>query len=762
MIISIALMGFGASGTVLALAGKKLLRHQDKLVPLLFVASGLLMVVVFQISRLEWLRFDVFIMFGGGGGFWKLFLNYLLFSLPFFLGALAIGIIFISKSKEIGSYYFSNLLGSGLGGLYALFLISWFSPKIIPVVIGCLAIASGLIVAGEKTLKLVIAVSLLAFSLSVFMASRPFEFHLSEYKAIDQALNLPEAEITHKFSSVHGLVEVVHSPAQRFSPALSFNFAGEIKGGHAVFVNGDYYGQVINHADFETDHILNFSTFNLPFVVSNPEKVLVLNEGTATNVSHALANGARQVDAVIPNRIISRLLKDDLHEASGGILTRPGVEVHNMEARNFLWHRNTPQYDLIVLPIKEGFGGTSGLGALREEFSLTTEAFDQMINILSPQGMISISTWFDYPHRTSLKIPATLIEAARTLNPGQPQKHVAAIRSWGTITFVLKKEPFDQTQNGLIRDFCNKMLFDPLLLSDLEPHERQHYNMVGDTTFFNLLDRIIAGDTSVFAEYAFNIAPATDNKPYFNRYLKLNKFDDLLKTYGAGQLPFLELGYLTLLVTLIQALVLVFILIILPLFFIKKSKLGKGSTLLYFGAIGLGYMFAEIILIQRFILYFGAPVYSVAAVISTMLVSSGLGSLLSKRVKVDQQSIFKIGTTVAAILLLLILFLQPVLQGSISAPITVKVAIGLLVIGIPAFAMGFMFPLGVRLLDRYDSSQIPWAWGINGCLSVTSTSLATLLAVEKGFNAVMLIAVVAYLIAALAFSIGGLGKRKKI
>jgi len=762
MIISIALMGFGASGTVLALARKNLLRHEPKLVPLLFIASGLLMVVVFQISRLELLRFDVFVMFGGGGGFWKLVFNYLLFSLPFFLGALAIGIIFISKSKEIGSYYFSNLLGSGMGGLLALFLISWLSPKAIPVVIGCYAIVSGLIVAQKNVLKLVIPTSLLAFSLSIIVASRPFELHLSEYKAIEQALNLPEAKVTHQFPSVHGLVEVVHSPAQRFSPAVSFNYTREIQGGYAVFVNGDYYGHVINHSDFDQDHILNFSTLNLPYVVSNPEKVLILNAGAATNVSHAVGNGARQVDAVIPNRTISQLLKTELHDASGGILSRPEVRVHNVEPRNFLWNNKATQYDLIVLPIQEGFGGTSGLGALREEFGLTTEAFEQMVNSLSPQGMISISTWTDYPPRTSLRIPATLIKAARGLSPDHPEKHIAAIRSWGTITFVLKREPFNQNQIEKIRGFCNEMLFDPLLLPGLEPHERQYYNIVDDTTFFDLLDRVVVSDTSVFAEYAFNISPATDNKPYFNRYLKLGRFEHLLETFGADQLPFLELGYLTLLVTLVQALVLAFILIILPLFFLKKSKLGKGSTLLYFGAIGLGYMFAEIILIQRFILYFGAPVYSVVAVISTMLVSSGLGSFFSKRVNADHKSLFKVGSTVAAILLLLVLFLQPILQGSISAPIPVKVAIGLLVIGIPAFVMGFMFPLGVRLLDRYDSSQIPWAWGINGCLSVTSTSLATLLAVEKGFNAVILIAVVAYLIAAIAFSIGGLRRSKSV
>jgi hypothetical protein len=226
----------------------------------------------------------------------------------------------------------------------------------------------------------------------------------------------------------------------------------------------------------------------------------------------------------------------------------------------------------------------------------------------------------------------------------------------------------------------------------------------------------------------------------------------LASVFGGGQLPFLELGYLTLLITLVQSTLLALVLIILPLLALRKSQQGKTPTLFYFGALGLGYMFAEIILIQRFVLYFGQPVYAIAAVISSMMLFSGLGSQYSQKLPANTKTIRAIGVMVSVILLFFVFVLTPLLQTSIGWSSSVKISISLLTIGIPAFIMGMLFPLGIRHLDQFDASQIPWAWGINGCLSVISTSLATLIAVESGFKVVLIIASITYLIAAVAFS----------
>lgn len=752
MIISIAMLGFGASGTLLALARKRILNNSQWLVPLLMILSGLLMLVVFPLSRVGFLRFDVFLLFSGGGGWLSLFMNYLVFFLPFFFGALAIGIIFIRQSSQIGSLYFSNLIGSGAGGLLVLLLISSVFPLRVPVFIGVLSILSGLLLIDRKIIKWSLPAGVFGLLLAFLIYFNPGQLQLSEYKSLEKALHLPGAEVTYTAPSVYGLVQVVNSPAQRFAPAVSFSYTNEIQGGMAVFVNGDFFGHILEPTGNPREHILKYTTQQLPYVLSDPERLLCINAGTGVAVSHALANGAGKIDAVIENRAVVSLLRNELKQASGGLFHEPGVEVHALQARNFLAGDVHGTYDLIVLPLLDGFGGTSGLNALREEYSYTLESFQLMLQRLSPGGMIAVSTWFDYPPRTSLKIPATLVEAALSSGIEYPLRHMAAIRSWGTLTFILKKEPLNETENEAIRLFCDEMFFDPLLLPGLRPGERQQYNLTDDPQYFERLDGIMASDPRALEDYGFAIAPSTDNKPYFSQFLRLGSIRHMAGIFGDEQMPFLELGYLTLIITLVQSTLLALILIVLPLFALKKSRQKKSATIVYFAALGLGYMFAEIILIQRFVLYFGQPVFAVAAVISTMMLFSGVGSRLSQKMEADSRNIRNIAVLVAGLLLLFAFILTPLLQASIALGNALKIAISLLAIGIPAFVMGMLFPLGIRFLNRHDPEQIPWAWGINGCLSVISTSLATLIAVESGFQAVIIIAALAYLMAALAFS----------
>ena len=754
MVISIAMLGFGASGTLLALARTKLLEASTWLVPLLMIGSGMLMAVVFPISRSGFMRFDVFLLFSQGGGVFSLLLSYLLFFMPFFLGALAIGILFIKHSRQIGSFYFSNLLGSGAGGIFAVSLMAILFPVKITPIIGLLSVISGLMLINPNNKFQILATGIPAAFVGLLMLVFPGKLHLSEYKDIEKAMNLPQAVKTHRLPSVFGLTEVVYSPAQRFAPAVSFSYTNEIPGGSAIFVNGNYYGAILPITEKPEYHILNFTTQHLPFVISNPQKVLCINAGSGKAVSHALANNAAEIDAIIENRAITRLMKGELAEISGNIFLKPEVRIQNTQARTFLAASSCEKYDLIVLPLLNEFGGMAGINALREEYSYTLEAFVLMLNRLNPNGMIAVSAWLDYPPRASLKIPATLVKAAIESGIENPKKHIAAIRSWATVTFVLKNSPITDYDAMQIRQYCKKMFFDPLLLPGIDLSERQQFNMTDDQQFFSRLDMIMENNPEAFGDYSFVIAPSTDDRPYFSQFLRLRKIPAIDRVLGRDQLPFIELGYLTLLLTLVQSTLLAVILIMLPLFGLRHTHQGKTFTMIYFGALGLGYMFAEIILIQRFVLYFGQPVFAVTAVISTMMLFSGIGSSLSQKLEPKPQTIQTIAAIVSALLLVFVFVLTPLLQSTIALGISLKILISLVAIGIPAFVMGMLFPLGIRLLDQHDTSQIPWAWGINGCLSVISTALATLIAIEEGFRTVLLIASFTYLIAALVISLG--------
>jgi hypothetical protein len=274
------------------------------------------------------------------------------------------------------------------------------------------------------------------------------------------------------------------------------------------------------------------------------------------------------------------------------------------------------------------------------------------------------------------------------------------------------------------------------------------FNTLQDERLFLYLDELLAPSRARFiADYAFNIAPATDDRPYFSQFLRWQSIPELVRVYGGRTFPFLEAGYLLVLMTLLQVAVAAVVLILLPLRFLGAGGGSRLSTLLYFSGLGIGYLFVEIVLIQRFLLYLGNPLYAAAAVISGMLLSSGIGSLVAARRIGKRTHALALFLVIVLLILFYARFLTPVLLSTISLPQAVRVIVALLFIAPAAFAMGMPFPLGIRLLAGTAEAEVPWAWGINGCLSVVSTLAATVIAVEMGFARVMILAALAYGIA---------------
>jgi hypothetical protein len=265
-----------------------------------------------------------------------------------------------------------------------------------------------------------------------------------------------------------------------------------------------------------------------------------------------------------------------------------------------------------------------------------------------------------------------------------------------------------------------------------------------------LIDRILASPEErekLYSEYPFNIKPAIDDKPYFSQFLRWKSISQLSEFFGNQSVPFFEVGYILLYLTFIQIVIFAFILIILPLFKIGWKGGSKSWALVYFSGLGIGYMFIEIIFIQRFTLYFGNVIYAAAAVVSLMLISSGFGSLVSQKLQAKPNRLIGIIFLIIISLIIYTIFLSSLLKTTIIFTLPVKIIFTTLLIAPPAFIMGIPFPLGLRLLSERNESQVPWAWGINGLFSVISVVLATIIAIELGFVWVMIFAATAYSLA---------------
>ncbi len=220
-----------------------------------------------------------------------------------------------------------------------------------------------------------------------------------------------------------------------------------------------------------------------------------------------------------------------------------------------------------------------------------------------------------------------------------------------------------------------------------------------------------------------------------------------MKNRGEKSTVFIELGYFIVVITLIQVIILAVLFIILPLFRLGWKGGSKSWVAVYFTALGFGYMFLEIVFIKYFVLYLGHPIYSVATVISVMLISSGLGSYYSSKYKTEQKYLLKITGIITIFILIYSFLIGSFLSSTVGLTFVLKIFLTIVIIAIPSFFMGMPFPLGLKIVDQIKKSNVPWAWGINGCVSVISTSLAAILVVEMGFKFVMLFAALAYSIA---------------
>jgi len=219
-------------------------------------------------------------------------------------------------------------------------------------------------------------------------------------------------------------------------------------------------------------------------------------------------------------------------------------------------------------------------------------------------------------------------------------------------------------------------------------------------------------------------------------------------------LPLLEWGYLILVATLLLALLVSFLLVLLPLWLRRRTESParglRWRIVVYFGAVGTAFMFIEIAFIQKFILFLHHPLYAVSVVLSSFLVFAGLGSAMSVRWR-NHLSGFRIFAGIALFSLIYVFLLPGLFDRLIALPGGLKILVSASLIAPLALLMGMPFPRGLSVVSNTLPSWIPWAWGINGCASVMSAILATLLAIHLGFVAVVIIAVLLYLLAARVF-----------
>ena len=752
MVISVALLGFGAAGTALTLLRPRILarpRHAMWGVTLGFAAA--IPAAYWAVQRVP---LNVhFMAWHLSGELLRVAMLELVMFVPFLLAGVAIGIALMDAPERIGGHYAANLMGSGLGAVVAVALMHALTTYQLMVFLGAAGFLAALCVAPWNTWRAAGITGGVGIGILWLCVIGRGEPRLSQYKMLSMVRDMPETRVLHTEDGPLGRIDIVTGPAIHYAPGLSLGYAQPIPPHVLIMVDGDQAAAMYKVQRREDWGFLDHTTSALPYHLRRDATVLVIGAGGGSEVGLARFHHSPDITAVEMNRRLIDLLTGPLHARGGDVFDEGhGVHLVHAEARGFL--TGTDQtFDIIQLPVIDGFGASgAGVHAARESYVYTLESLEAMFDRLSERGLLCVTRWARTPPRDGPRLfnMAAACLRARGL---EPARHLVMIRSWATVTVLLSKQPLANSDTRSAREFCDERGFDLCHLPDMKRDEANRYHVLERPAYYEAAQHLLARNEGYAASTLFRIDVPTDDSPYFHQFLRWRTLSVLKQQLG-GQMPaFLELGYLLLVASLVQGGVAAVVFILLPLAtrigHLKRAK-GKAATFVYFLLLGTGFMLLEMGFMQRLILYLAHPVYSAAVVIAGFLVFGGVGSGLSTHWRVPPKRLGSMmAFAVAGLGLLYAVGLGGWLGLTQAQPMAVRSLITVVTIAPLAVGMGHLFPTGLRQVGRAAPALVPWAWAVNGSASVVATAGASVLAMSMGFGWVALIAAACYGVAGL-------------
>ena len=733
--ISIALLGLGAGGVFAYLLKARLAATDTRtLAARLCMANSVVVLVVLEIVlhvpvalRVSWANFA------------RLTVLYLAAAVPFFLTGLLFAVVFARETRRIPRLYGADLCGGALA---------------------CLAVVPLLNLVGGPNVILV-AGATMAAAATIW----------AEFRSQRRNAALLAVALVALIGANHSgrLIDVVYAKGMFRDPAwvefarwnalsrVEVDLQGQAK---AIVIDADASTYIMN-ADLAHwqgtlwEHNLMAAPPALANVLRPHGEFAIIGPGGGVDVLRAVANGSPSVTGIEINPIIATtIMRERYADYAQHLYDRPDVHIHVTDGRSFL--RSTPQhFDVVQMTLVDTWASTAaGAFALSENNLYTVEAFSEYFNHLKPDGMIAITRWeFRHP-REALRVVAVAMEALHRLGVANPARNFI-VASQGEldadgipVVVLAKKTPFTPAEEtAVITHFDHYSELDPLYLP----------SQPGNNPFSDL---IASNDPYGFARgYAYNVAPVTDNAPFFFFTLKAGQ---ILGEKGLreGIDWKVNLGVLVLLLVLVISLIAVLAFLVLPLALRSRNARQSPFPLLYFVAVGLGYILVEIAFIQRFVLFLGHPTYALTVVIFLLMISSGAGSLFS-RLWLPRTNLAWVPLVLVIVTILADVFFLP---GRLAALVGLDFGYRLLVSGVLlvplGFVMGMPFPTGLRALAALPAPEFPsgqgasdnsveWAWAMNAAASVLGSVLAMVIAIQFGLNVTLACGATAYLLALL-------------
>jgi len=734
--ISIALLGLGAGGVFAYLLKSRLAAVDTRtLASRLCMTNSFVVFVMLEIVLHVPVALEV-----SYGNFLRLTVIYLTAAVPFFLTGLLFAVVFAREPHRIPRLYGADLGGGALACLAVVPLLNWLGgPNAILISAATLGIAA--IVWSEINSERRIA-GILVLAMVALIAVN----HSGRLIDVVYAKGMYRNPAWVEYARWNAISRVEVDRQTAYSKSIVIDADAS-----TYIMNAD-----LSHwAGTEWETNLMTAPPALVNVLRPHGEYAIIGPGGGVDVLRALAKGSPSVTGIEINPIIATdIMRGRYLDYSLHLYERPDVHIHVTDGRSYL-RSTSERFDVVQMTLVDTWASTAaGAFALSENNLYTVQAFREYFDHLKPDGMIAITRWeFENP-REALRVVSVAMETLHGMGIANPARHfiVASLGELNKdgipVVVLAKKTPFTFEEEMAVRaHFAGHAPLTALYMPSAPPD--------------NPFSQLIAGnDPYGFARtYAYNVSPVTDNAPFFFFTLKPGQ---ILGEKGLqeGVDWKVNLGVLVLLLVFGISVVAVLAFLILPLAFKGGTERQSPVPLLYFIAVGLGYILVEIAFIQRFVLFLGHPTYALTVVIFLLMLSSGAGSLFSRVWLPRTEQGWIPLALVVLVLVVDVIFLPRRLAALVGLAFNYRLVISAVLLAPLGFVMGMPFPTGLRALASSPAPEFPsaearpenaveWAWAMNAAASVLGSVLAMLIAIQFGLTVTLACGAGAYLLALL-------------
>jgi hypothetical protein len=750
LVIGLALLGIGSGSTIVVLSSRiraastAAVLRWSSILGAVSIVVGYFVIAAIPVDTLALWDY-------GTGASFKNFAALAAICFVLFATFIAIGIMvstLLSRGgDDVSRLYFSDLIGAGLACALVVFLITRIGPPAVIILVAFLLAVVGL--AFTDTTHRVMRIAGIALVV-LLGAGVVFNDVLPDPRPESSKVQPPEGGSEFSDWGPVFRVDVAPVPGRETSKWL---------------IHDGTYGSAIHEFDGDVDSLTRFDEDprSWPFnVLGDPaSRQLIIGSAGGNEILASLYHDSEIIDAVELNPVTVKLVEETYKDYTGDLTSFPQVNLTQGDGRSFL-ARSSNEYDLVWFVAPDSYAAnnaaSSGAFVLSESYLYTADMIEETLDHLSDDGITVAQfgevDFDDRPNRTARYL-VTAREAMEDAGIEDPSQHMLVATSedplsGGLSTIMLKRTPFtpeevERFTSSIDDAAAGRLVYAP----GVEPAD----SIVAEIA--------AAPDTAtvdaLIADYPFDVSAITDDGPFFWHFVPFNDvLRDILDPIQAVDREN-AVGERVLLLLLAIATLFAIAFLLLPFLVVRKQWRelpAKGVSAVYFAALGLGFMLYEITMIQRLTEYLGFPTYSLTVTLASILIFTGLGALWSGRFADEPRRV--VPKLVGALLVLTVFYrfaLGPITIGTLNAPLGLRILLAFVLLAPLGLILGMFMPLGLRtvgVLSKHPDEYVAWGWAINGVFSVIGSVLTTILSMTFGFRTVQLIAVVAYLIAAVA------------